>query len=217
MKIAAIIDATGSMLGATLQTIDGVNEYINGLKADETTREADLTLTVFNSEIGVKFIHNDLPVKDVPKFTQKDYKCDGVTPLYDAIGTTIHSIAHRATTQEKILFIILTDGLNNASREYDFHTIHKLIKEKEKEGNWTFVFLGADIDAWAAQQSMNLGMATANTMSYGKHDTRNTMRGLAGQTVSYAGMSNTSTDDFFGKQGKNGDTDEGVGGTKNQT
>jgi predicted DNA-binding transcriptional regulator AlpA/uncharacterized protein YegL len=212
MKIGVLLDATGSMAGDTLRTIDGFNEYILGLKGDGRTREAELTLAAFNSDIGVKIVHKNEIVFDLPPLTQKEYICQGATPLYDAIGQTIGVIERAATDREKVLFIITTDGEENASSKYDRDAIRKLIKDKEAAG-WTFVFLGADIDAWQAQETMGLAMAAGNTMSYGKSDTVATMRGLAGQTVAYASSGAQSTDQFFGGSAPSGAASGSMGGT----
>ena len=197
MKIGVLLDASGSMAADTLRTIDGFNEYIAGLKADDTTREAELTLAVFNSSLRVQLVHQNAVVEGLPALTQKEYRCDACTPLYDAIGQTIGVIGRAATVGEKVLFVITTDGMENCSTEYDKVAIQALIKEKEAAG-WTFVFLGANLDAWDAQGQMGLGMAAGNTMSYASADSVATMGNLAAQTRAYAASPTLSTKRFWG-------------------
>lgn len=213
MQLGMLLDATGSMQHDTHRTIDGFNEYIAGLKGNDTTAEAELTLATFNSEIGVFKVHDGILVKATPPLTQNEYRCAGVTPLYDAIGRLIGLVARRAIAGEKVLIVINTDGLENASAEYTRDAIFKLIKEKEQQGNWTFVFLGADIDAWEANKSMGLGVSSSNTRSYNKAATGQTMRDLAGHTQAYAMSAASRTDDFYGSPdpGLGKDKDKGQG------
>jgi Mg-chelatase subunit ChlD len=199
MKIAMIVDASGSMLKDTHRTLDGVNEYISKLRADKNTRKAKLTLSTFNDIHGVKTVHNNVSISSVKDFTLEDYRCAGMTPLFDAIGKTIAVMDNKVRAKDKALFIIMTDGLENASKEYkESVDISRMMREREAKGNWTFVFLGADIDAWTAQSGMGLNMSAGNTVSYDKLGTRAAMHKTAADTVALASAGRMSTDKFSG-------------------
>lgn len=164
LLVSFILDQTGSMGVCRDATIDGFNEYIATLasKADEVL----FGLTLFNSEaVDVRCV--DTPVGDVPKLTVDTYRPDSTTPLYDAIGRTVRAVeAQVAAMEDKpggVLVVIMTDGLENASREYTQNAIFQLIKAKEAEG-WTFAYLGANQDAWVTGATM--GISQGNTMGY---------------------------------------------------
>lgn len=198
MKIGLILDGSSSMSADRERTISGVNEYLDGLRAKKDTKKAEVTLVTFSSLEGVTFVHRNVKATKVPALTKKDYRCNGMTPLYDAIGKVIGEVEDDAKDDEKVLIVIQTDGMENDSREFDRAAIGALIKEMESRGNWTFVFLGADLDAWSAQGRMGLGMSYGNTMSYDKAKTGTAMRRLAAQTTAYAASAELSTARFFG-------------------
>jgi hypothetical protein len=144
-------------------TIDGFNEFVNGQKVNAVN--GDMTLTIFDSEsIDVLYTH---PVKDIPELTEATYQPRANTPLLDAIGKTINAAKDRlgilAKQPDTVIVVIMTDGLENASHEFKLADIRALVKEQETNG-WQFVFLGANMDAYA--EGMNLGMQNAQYVSY---------------------------------------------------
>ena len=102
------------------------------------------------------------PINEVEKLTPKEYYVRGCTALMDAIGKTINSL-NKKIKDNKVLFVITTDGLENASREYNKEKIKKLI---EKHSNWEFIYIGADIDSYSEAQQ--LGIKSTNTANYCK-------------------------------------------------
>jgi len=147
--ISFILDETGSMMSIKDKTISDFKEYLQQIKS----YKGIFTLTKFNSN-KVEVVYTK-PIKDVPELTKETYKPDATTPLYDAIGKTIKALEVDEGKQE-LLVVILTDGEENASKEYDKKAIQALIKEKETKG-WTFVYLGVGEAAWA--EGSKLGMA----------------------------------------------------------
>jgi hypothetical protein len=148
-------------------TISGFNEYINGLRADKDT-EYKVTLVQFDaygnaSGPTLTITCEDVPLADVPVLTEKLYEPRGSTPLFDAIGECARRTG--TVTDRGVTMVIITDGQENASKEFDLATIKSLIAAKEKEG-WTFVFIGADIDAYSTGSL--LGVSAAATVSYKK-------------------------------------------------
>lgn len=193
--ISFVLDRTGSMNKCKIATISGFNEYIE--TQQNTPGECIVSFTVFDSDRGVETLHECRSVHEIPLLTDDTYVCRGGTNLYDAIGTTIDRTMEqvaRMDTPPSVLLVIMTDGDNNASREYDRAAIVARIREMEQRG-WTFVYLGANQDAWAVGQG--LGFSVGNTKSYDVGDTRRVMRGLAASTASYRSAGSMQTKNFF--------------------
>jgi hypothetical protein len=205
-KIVFVLDETGSMLSAYDQTITGFNEYVETLKKGATGK-VTMTLVKFNANKGDRAVFVDKGIKDVPQLSKDNYKPDACTPLYDAIGRTINSttaVLKGEKAKFKVLFIVMTDGEENASQEFDRFKIFELIKEKEKTGKWSFVYLGANQDSWKATQG--LGFHAANVANYNQAQTQAAFRGIAGSTLSYANSSSSATQNFY--KGTNAKSDE---------
>ena len=164
--IGIVQDRSGSMSSLTHSTIDGFNEYVNGLRkgAKEDERlDYRLTLVQFDDEIITRY--EDLELKNVKDLNTDTYQTRGVTALYDAIGTTIEQIESYVKDGDDAIIVIMTDGYENASQKFNKDRIKSMVKDKEKR-DWQFVFLGAGIDAMA--EGAGIGIAKGNTMSYGK-------------------------------------------------
>lgn len=178
-SVTLILDETGSMQDCKGAAIAGVNEYLKTLRQMPTP--VRFTLTLFNSgKLEVR--HRNVPVAQVPELTEQTYQPAEMTPLYDAIGRTLAATSHEASPESKKLCVILTDGLENASREYTRDGIARLIKDHEAQG-WTFVYLGADHDAWAA--GGDLGLSGGNTVQFSKRETGPAFDRLAEATTAY--------------------------------
>ncbi len=165
-ELVFILDESGSMAGLTDDTIGGFNSLISKQKSEEG--EA-LVSTVFFSS-GSKVVHDRLKLENIPELTRADYVPSGCTALLDAVGDTIrhiadiHKYARDEDRPEKTLFIITTDGMENASRKFTLREIkHMISKEQEKYG-WEFMFLGANIDA--AETAGSMGIRTENAVNY---------------------------------------------------
>ena len=146
-EVVFILDRSGSMSGLEKETIGGFNSLLEKQKKEEG--EAIVSTILFDNEVEV--LHNRKNIKDVEKISEKEYYVRGTTALLDAIGTTI---ARTRTAQEKdaikpekTLFIITTDGMENASTEYSYDSVKKLVEKMKTEFGWEFLFLGANIDA----------------------------------------------------------------------
>ena len=165
-ELVFILDESGSMSGLTSDTIGGFNSLIAKQKKEEG--EA-LVSTVFFSSSS-KVIHDRLKLEDVPNLTDRDYVPSGCTALLDAVGDAVHHIAniHKYAREEdvpeKTLFVITTDGMENASRKYSHKDVKKLIERVQEEKGWEFVFLGANIDA--AETADSIGIRAENAVDY---------------------------------------------------
>ena len=155
--IVFILDRSGSMSGIESDTIGGFNSFINKHKKNKNTK---VTTVLFDDQYEV--LYERKKITEVKKLTPKEYYVRGCTALMDAIGKTINSLSHKIKNN-KVLFVITTDGLENASHEYTKEKIRKLIK---KHSNWEFIYIGADIDSYS--EASSIGIKTSNTANYSK-------------------------------------------------
>ena len=148
-ELIFILDRSGSMSGLEADTIGGFNSMI--AKQKKEVGEALVSTVLFDHESVV--IHDRLPLEKVPPMTEKDYFTRGCTALLDAVGGAIHHIgnihkyARREDVPEKTMFIITTDGYENASRHYDYERVRRMIERQKEKYGWEFLFLGANMDA----------------------------------------------------------------------
>lgn len=154
-----VLDKSGSMSSIARQAIDGVNETIGSIKsAQEKNPEQEHTVTlVAFCGCEMRCIYDNVPVAEVKPMTERDYRPCCMTPLYDAIGSTIsrvHSLKS-AESGSLALVTIITDGYENASREYSHAAIRSLIQSYKEQG-WQFTYIGADHDVEAVSYSLNI-------------------------------------------------------------
>lgn len=148
-ELAFILDKSGSMAGLEADTIGGYNSMLGKQKAIEG--ECRITTVLFDNNYAL--LHDRIDIRAVSPITEKEYQVGGTTALLDAIGRTIHKIgnAQKHTADEdraeKVMVVIITDGEENASREYSAERIKKLIEYQKTRYGWEFIFLGANIDA----------------------------------------------------------------------
>lgn len=165
-EIVFILDRSGSMSGLESDTIGGFNSMI--AKQQKEEGEAIVSTILFDDETDV--IHDRVAIGEVKKLTEEDYYVRGCTALLDAVGGAIHHIGnvHKYAREEdrpaKTLFVITTDGLENASRYYSFKDVKKLIKRQQEKYNWEFLFLGANIDA--IEVAGNMGISRDRAANY---------------------------------------------------
>ncbi len=148
-EIVFILDRSGSMSGLESDTIGGFNSLITKQKKEEG--RALVTTILFDDRSEV--LHDRIPLERIKPMTEDDYYVRGCTALLDALGETIHRIAtiHKYAREEdrpeKTLFIITTDGKENASRRYTYDKVKQMVEKEKNKYGWEFLFLGANIDA----------------------------------------------------------------------
>jgi uncharacterized protein YegL len=148
-ELVFILDKSGSMAGLEADTIGGYNAMLK--KQQKAEGEAIVTTVLFDH--NYELLHDRINVKGISPITEDDYEVGGTTALLDAIGFTLQKIINvqRKTTEneraEKVLFVITTDGMENASREYTTEKIKEMIEHQRDKYGWEFMFLGANIDA----------------------------------------------------------------------
>ncbi len=156
-ELVFILDRSGSMSGLEADTIGGFNGMLEKQKAQDG--EANVTTVLFDDQY--ELICDRTPIAYVKPLTKKEYYVRGMTALLDAIGRTIAKIdsAQNHMTEdgkaEKVIFVITTDGMENASREYKLDVVRKMIEEHKAMG-WEFLFLGANIDAVAEAKKFGI-------------------------------------------------------------
>jgi uncharacterized protein YegL len=148
-ELVFILDKSGSMAGLEADTIGGLNAML--MKQQKAEGEAFVTTALFNHQY--ELLHDRINVRGISPITEKDYEVGGTTALLDAIGFTIQKIisVQKRTSEEeraeKVLFVITTDGMENASQEYSADKIKKMVQHQKEKYGWEFMFLGANIDA----------------------------------------------------------------------
>jgi uncharacterized protein YegL len=165
-EIVFILDRSGSMAGLEGDTIGGFNAMID--KQKNETGEAIISTVLFDNISQV--IHDRVPLERIPKLTDKEYYVRGCTALLDAVGSAIHHIgnvhkyAREEDRPEKTLFVITTDGMENASRHYDYDKVKRMIQRQKERYGWEFLFLGANIDA--AAEAARFGISADFAANY---------------------------------------------------
>lgn len=208
-EIACILDRSGSMYGIVNDAIGGFNSFLKEQR--EAEGHANMSIYLFDNEYEILVENKD--VKEVEDLNSTTFSPRGSTALFDSIGKTVINLENRISEMEikpeKVLVVILTDGGENASSEFtDKSSIKDIIERKRSEGNWEFLFLAANQDAF--EEARSFGMSSGNAMNFSasgegvKHaytkmsKSATKFRGIKGKqiangTVSYA--SNNLMDD----------------------
>ena len=165
-ELVFILDRSGSMAGLEKYTIGGFNAMLE--KQRKEPGDAVVSTVLFDTRVEV--IHDRVALADVPDLTDREYYVRGCTALLDAVGGAIHHIgnvhkyARREDVPEKTLFIITTDGMENASRRYTYDKVRRMIEHEKEKYGWEFLFLGANIDA--AVEAKRFGIDESMAANY---------------------------------------------------
>ena len=165
-ELVFILDRSGSMAGLESDTIGGFNAMLAKQKLEPG--ECLVSTVLFDNEAEV--IHDRNPLEHVPELTGKEYFVRGCTALLDAVGGAIHHIgnvhkyARPEDRPERTLFVITTDGMENASRRYHYDKVRAMIEHEKEKYGWEFIFLGANIDA--AREAARFGISADRAVRY---------------------------------------------------
>ena len=190
-ELVFILDRSGSMSGMEKDTIGGFNSMIEKQKREEGTVYVSTVLFSNTSKV----LHDRVDIKKIEPMTEKDYQVNGCTALLDAIGGAIHHIGnvHKYARKEdvpgKTVFLITTDGMENASREYSSQRVKEMIKRQEEKYGWEFFFVAANIDA--VETAENIGIRRERAANYSVEE---------GTEVMYCAMSKNISE--YRKTGK---------------
>lgn len=185
-EVIFILDRSGSMASLTNDTVGGFNSFIEQQKKEPG--ECYLTTILFDDQYEV--LHDHVNLKDVKPLTDTEYFARGMTALLDATGRTINTIGERlaktdeSERPEQVIVVITTDGQENSSKEFTAEQIKTMVSTQENDYNWRFLFLGANIDAFA--EGGNLGFAMHSTAQYDPS--------AVGTQVLYASVANFVSD-----------------------
>ena len=182
-EIVFIMDRSGSMAGLEGDTIGGFNAMVEKQKMEDG--EALLSTVLFSG--GSYVLYDRVDVRKVEPMTEQQYQVGGCTALLDAIGGAVHHIAnvHKYAREEdspgKTIFVITTDGMENASRAYTYDEVQRMVKHEQEKYGWEFLFLGANMDAISAARSF--GIRADRAVRY--------RRDSAGTALNYSVVSET--------------------------
>ena len=164
MELVFILDRSGSMSGLEKDTIGGYNSMLEKQKKTEKGK-AYVTTVLFDDKY--ELLHDGVLLDKMKPITEKEYYVRGSTALLDAVGKTISQVKANQNSlkknqrAKKILFVIITDGEENASREYTAEKVKKMIQEQKKTEKWEFLFLGANIDAVSTAKEFGIDSSRA--------------------------------------------------------
>ena len=193
-ELVFILDRSGSMGGLESDTVGGFNAMIE--KQKKEAGKALVSTVLFDHESAV--LHDRLPLQQVPHMTEEDYTVRGCTALLDAVGDAIHHMgnvhkyARPEDRPEKTLFVITTDGMENASRRYSYSKVRQMIQRQKEKYGWEFLFLGANMDAVAEAGKMGIRPERAVRFKCDKQGLRGAYESVAEATARYCVSSSMS-------------------------
>ena len=167
-ELVFILDRSGSMSGFESDTIGGFNSILDKQKKEDG--KCYVTTVLFNDHS--KLLHDRVDISEVKPLTDDDYRVGGCTALLDAVGKAIrhiakiHKYARPEDVPEKTLFVITTDGYENASRHFDADEVKRMVEHEKEKYGWEFIFLGADIDA--VETAGRIGIDRSRAANYRK-------------------------------------------------
>lgn len=165
-EMVFILDRSGSMTGLEKDTIGGFNSLLEKQRKEQG--EAYITTVLFDHEY--ELLHDHLPITSVSPMTKRQYYVRGCTALFDAIGKSIEKMIHiqkntvKEEQAEKIIFVITTDGLENASREFSCKHLKSMIEYEKETYGWEFIFLGANMDA--VEEAKYMGIQADRSVTF---------------------------------------------------
>jgi hypothetical protein len=192
-EIIMVLDESGSMSTCKSATISGVNEFMK----NQTRIEGETTFTLVKFSDYYTIVNNAVPLNQVTYLDESNYTPSNTTALLDAVGRTILSVGNRVenlpeeSRPQKIIFVIITDGQENASKEFKRSGIFDMVSTKKQKNNWEFIFLGADIDAWGEEIGITFNV------NIQKNDLKRSFKGLS-QHVLYSRLEKLFNEDSFG-------------------
>lgn len=218
-QIVILLDRSGSMASIADDVIGGYNAFLSQQKNDGT--DATITLVQFDSNNPLEVLYENLPIDQVENLTERTFIPRGSTPLLDATGKLIARVREQRAAdprptneQPDVLFVTITDGHENASREIDLTTVRQLVSTCEQQG-WTFVFLSAALDAYGESRALGFSEGKTRAFRASRKGAEDLFSALSFNTTNMREKKRrgvyTNTDDFFDEKEVNrmlGDDDD---------
>jgi len=206
-RVVMILDESGSMNSCATATINSFNEQVEQLQSEyaKDGLDTEVSLYKFNSE--VKLVFDSISVDAVRKLTRKDYMPIRTTAMYDCVGTAIKSLASSDQDNCATLFIIISDGQENASTKYTSETLAEMIQEKQNTKRWTFTYMGSNQDLSKVSETLHIphaNFANINTCSDASYASTVTSTLNSGNSLYRSALisGQSSTNSFFENKDK---------------
>ena len=194
VHVGIVLDRSGSMEDCRTDAIGAVNSYLRQVK-DDQEMDARISLTTFDSQ-GIDLIRDRVPARGCAELGVEEFQPRAQTPLLDAVGHGVSHLDRQKEAGERCILAIMTDGLENASREYTKETVKALLERKQKENGWLVLYLGAGHDAWA--QAHGLGLYAGNVAAFEKSAMLGSLRAMGTRSKRYAAAPNPSVEAAVG-------------------
>lgn len=158
--ISLVVDRSGSMIKLQESTINGYNTFI---KTQQDDKDVETTVSTLLFDHEYIQLHDKMNVKNIKKITSNDYWARGMTALYDALGKAIIETGKYLSSLKeedrpsKVIFVVITDGNENSSKEFTENQVKEMIKHQTEVYNWEFIYLGANVDAFSNASKLNIG------------------------------------------------------------
>ena len=196
-----IIDRSGSMSGLEQMVVGGYNEHLSAVRnMQETYPDQHFLVSLLTFDDDVQWLVKPAPISELKELPNDAFKPRGMTALLDAIGKGIHHIESEYSRkiqndEMSVVMVIITDGAENASQFFNYHSIAKKIKERDETGKWTFSFIGCDFDALHTSRMLNI--RRENVRNYDKAEYAKMSKSVDRTFMRYA---ESKSDGSFGKQ-----------------
>lgn len=193
-----ILDMSGSMVTLRDETIDGYNTMIE----EQLKAEGDANVTTVLFDDRYILLHDRVPIQDVAPLTRETYTPDGLTALYDAVGKTVVDVGHKLylTPEEerpgKVVVTIITDGYENASKEYQADELKFLITQQKDVYSWIFTFIGTDIDAMKVGTSIGVDPKLSKNFTRSKAGLESVFKGTSNVMYTLRSMDFATMDSY---------------------
>ena len=182
VHVGLVLDRSGSMEDCRTDAIGAVNSYLRQVKEDKDM-EASISLITFDSQ-SIDVIRDKVPAVGCAELASSEYQPRASTPLLDAVGHGVALLDKHKQPGERCILAVMTDGLENASREYTKETIKALLDRKQQEEGWLVLYLGANHDSWA--QAHAIGLHAGNVAAFDKLAVRASMTAIGARSKRYA-------------------------------
>ncbi len=200
--ITIVLDKSGSMACVQMDTIGGFNQFLKDQKA--APGDANLSLVLFDT--SYELVHEGVPIKDVPELDQGTYVPGGGTALLDALQRAIVSTGSRLASApesrraSKVIFVVMTDGQENSSREATKQGVAEMIRHQERKYSWNFVYIGANQDSFSEAGQIGIRMSNVKNYVANAVGTVKAMSEVSEGMLNYRSSKSSRVDNYFGKK-----------------